>query len=112
MYEVERYTSVNDVGTAVLFERLIDRPVRRVVTASSMSIYGEGLYRDEDGRIVQDAERGSIRDNQKIWDPVDRQGRPLTPIATPEWKQPNLASIYALNKYEIGRASCRERVGQ
>lgn len=99
MYEVERYTSVNDVGTAVLFERLIDRPVRRVVTASSMSIYGEGLYRDEDGRIVQDAERGSIRDNQKIWDPVDRQGRPLTPIATPEWKQPNLASIYALNKY-------------
>src|SRR3546814_6445922 len=94
-----RYTSVNDVGTAVLFERLIDRPVRRVVTASSMSIYGEGLYRDEDGRIVQDAERGSIRDNQKIWDPVDRQGRPLTPIATPEWKQPNLASIYALNKY-------------
>ncbi|EPR17326.1 dehydratase [Sphingobium indicum IP26] len=99
MYEVERYTSVNDVGTAVLFERLIDRPVRRVVTASSMSIYGEGLYRDEDGRIVQDAERGLIRDNQKIWDPVDRQGRPLTPIATPEWKQPNLASIYALNKY-------------
>ncbi|RZK76914.1 MAG: NAD-dependent epimerase/dehydratase family protein, partial [Methylobacterium sp.] len=40
MYEVERYTSTNDVGTAVLFEKLIDRPVRRVVTASSMSIYG------------------------------------------------------------------------
>src|SRR5690242_16884562 len=36
MYEVERYTSANDVGTAVLFERLIDHPVRRVVTASSM----------------------------------------------------------------------------
>src|SRR3546814_13953625 len=75
MYEVERYTSVNDVGTAVLFERLIDRPVRRVVTASSMSIYGAGLYRDEDGRTVQDAERGSIRDNQKIWDQVARQDR-------------------------------------
>ena len=36
MYEVERYTSTNDVGTAVLFEKLIDQPVRRVVTASSM----------------------------------------------------------------------------
>ena len=48
MYAVERYTSVNDVGTAVLFEKLIDDPVRRVVTASSMSIYGEGLYRDAD----------------------------------------------------------------
>jgi dTDP-L-rhamnose 4-epimerase len=99
MYEVERYTSVNDVGTAVLFERLIDNPVRRVVTASSMSIYGEGLYRDADGQIVQDAERGAIRDNQKIWEPLDGAGRPLTPIATPEWKRPSLASIYALNKY-------------
>jgi dTDP-L-rhamnose 4-epimerase len=99
MYEVERYTSVNDVGTAVLFERLIDNPVRRVVTASSMSIYGEGLYRDADGQIVQDADRGAIRDNQKVWEPLDSAGRPLTPIATPEWKRPSLASIYALNKY-------------
>ena len=99
MYEVERYTSTNDVGTAVIFERLIDNPVRRVVTASSMSIYGEGLYRDADGQIVQDAERGAIRDNQKVWEPIDSAGRPLTPIATPEWKRPSLASIYALNKY-------------
>lgn len=99
MYEVERYTSANDLGTAVLFERLIGNPVRRVVTASSMSIYGEGLYCDADGQVVQDAERGSIGDNQQIWEPLDGQGRALTPLATPEWKQPNLASIYALNKY-------------
>ncbi|MDB5688338.1 MAG: NAD-dependent epimerase/dehydratase family protein [Sphingomonas bacterium] len=99
MYEVERYTSVNDVGTAVLFEKLIDNPVRRVVTASSMSIYGEGLYRDADGAFVEDAERTTLRDGQKNWEPTDTQGRPLTPVATPEWKRPNLASIYALNKY-------------
>lgn len=99
MYEVERYTSTNDVGTAVLFEKLIDRPVRRVVTASSMSIYGEGLYSDADGLLVEDAEREGIRDGLKNWDPVDAQGRPLRPVATPEWKRPNLASIYALNKY-------------
>src|SRR3954462_4284710 len=60
MYEVERYTSTNDVGTAVLFEALIDRPVRRVVTASSMSIYGEGLYRDAEGEPIQNAERGAL----------------------------------------------------
>jgi dTDP-L-rhamnose 4-epimerase len=99
MYEVERYTSTNDVGTAVLFETLIDRPVRRVVTASSMSIYGEGLYRDADGALVQDAERHNLRDGLSNWEPVDRQGRPLTPVATPEWKRPALSSIYALNKY-------------
>lgn len=99
MYEVERYTSTNDVGTAVLFERLIARPVRRVVTASSMSIYGEGLYRDADGRPVETAERGRVRDGQAVWDPTDADGRPLVPVATPEWKRPSLASIYALNKY-------------
>jgi dTDP-L-rhamnose 4-epimerase len=99
MYEVERYTSVNDVGTAILFEQLIKRPVRRIVTASSMSIYGEGLYRDADGALVQDAERSTLKDGQKNWDPADSRGRPLTPVATPEWKQPNLASIYALNKF-------------
>ena len=99
MYEVERYTSTNDVGTAVLFEALIDRPVRRVVTASSMSIYGEGLYRDTEGALVEDAERHGVKDGASNWEPVDRQGRPLTPVATPEWKRPNLASIYALNKY-------------
>jgi dTDP-L-rhamnose 4-epimerase len=99
MYEVERYTSANDVGTAVLFERLIDNPVRRVVTASSMSIYGEGLYRDADGALVENAERGIVRDGQAQWDPLDALGRPLTPVPTPETKRPSLASIYALNKY-------------
>ncbi len=99
MYEVERYTSANDVGTAVLFERLIDHPVRRVVTASSMSIYGEGLYRGANGTLIETAERGIVRDGQKIWDPLDELGLPLTPVATPEWKRPSLASIYALNKY-------------
>jgi dTDP-L-rhamnose 4-epimerase len=99
MYEVERYTSTNDVGTAVLFEKLIDSPVRRVVTASSMSIYGEGLYRDADGELVQDAERHGLKDGLTNWEPVDPKGRPLEAVATPEWKRPNLSSIYALNKY-------------
>jgi dTDP-L-rhamnose 4-epimerase len=99
MYAVERYTSVNDVGTAVLFEKLIDDPVRRVVTASSMSIYGEGLYVDQDGNQVQDAKRQVRTSDAQSWDPVDAEGRPLKPIATPEWKRPDLASIYALNKY-------------
>lgn len=99
MYALERYTSVNETGSAVLFEALIDNPVRRVVTASSMSIYGEGLYRDEDGNLIQNAERKPRTSETQTWDPLDEQGRPLTPVATPEWKQPSLASIYALGKY-------------
>jgi dTDP-L-rhamnose 4-epimerase len=99
MYAVERYTSVNETGSAVLFEALIDHPVRRVVTASSMSIYGEGLYRDADGNLVENAERKSRSSAAQGWDPFDERGRPLTPVATPECKQPSLASIYALGKY-------------
>jgi dTDP-L-rhamnose 4-epimerase len=99
MYEVERYTSVNDVGTAVLLEKLIANPVRRVVTASSMSIYGEGLYRDADGNLVEDALRQPRTSDSQSWDPVDAQGRPLQPIPTTETKRPDLASIYALGKY-------------
>ena len=99
MYAVERYTSVNETGSAVLFEALIDHPVRRVVTASSMSIYGEGLYRDADGNLVENAERKPRTSDTQSWDPLDAQGRPLTPVSTPEWKQPSLASIYALGKY-------------
>jgi dTDP-L-rhamnose 4-epimerase len=33
------------------------------------------------------------------WDPLDAQGRPLIPVPTPEWKQPALASVYAITKY-------------
>src|SRR4051794_15466072 len=39
MYEIAAYTSENSGGTAVLLEALLDRPVRRLVVASSMSIY-------------------------------------------------------------------------
>jgi dTDP-L-rhamnose 4-epimerase len=99
MYAVDRYVSVNDYGTAVLFQQLIDNPVKRVVVASSMSIYGEGLYRDADGRVVEDVLRTPRRSAEDPWDPLDGKGRPLVPVATPEWKRPTLASVYALTKY-------------
>ena len=97
MYQIDRYVSVNDHGTAVLFQCLIEKPVERVVVASSMSIYGEGLYRTADGDFVEDVDRGA-----KVaapWEPLDAQGRMLEPVATPEWKRPALASVYALTKY-------------
>lgn len=98
MYAVERYTSVNDYGTAVLFQELIEQPVERVVVASSMSIYGEGLYRTQDGRLVEDAERPK-RNADGSWDPLDETGRPMVPVPTPETKRNGLRSVYAIGKY-------------
>ncbi|MFC7396147.1 NAD-dependent epimerase/dehydratase family protein [Chelatococcus sp. GCM10030263] len=97
MYAIDRYVAVNDYGTAVVFQQLIDNPVERVVVASSMSIYGEGLYETADGAPFETAERTAITPGS--WDPVDAEGRPLKPMATPEWKRPALASVYALTKY-------------
>jgi len=98
MYAIDRYTSVNDYGTAVLFQQLIDNPVRRVVVASSMSIYGEGLYRTQDGELVENAVR-SGRNADGSWDPFDVRGRPLIPIPTPESKANALKSVYAIGKF-------------
>jgi dTDP-L-rhamnose 4-epimerase len=102
MYEIERYVGVNDHGTAVLLQAVIERPVERLVVASSMSLYGEGLYRDRQGREVQ-AERTREQLLRRAWEPLDPGGAPLEPVPTPERKAPALASVYALSKYDQER---------
>jgi dTDP-L-rhamnose 4-epimerase len=99
MYEVADYTAVNDLGTAILMQALLERPVGRLVVASSMSVYGEGRYQTAAGEIVDTAERpaGQLRSGR--WDPLDPQGASLQPVPTPEDKRPSLSSVYALNKY-------------
>jgi dTDP-L-rhamnose 4-epimerase len=103
MYEIADYCSVNTVGTGVLLEALVERPVRRLVVASSMSIYGEGLYRTREGRLAEALERGRTQLGHGQWEPVSPQGETLLPEPTPESKKPDLSSIYALNKYDQER---------
>ncbi len=98
MYAVDRYTSVNDYGTAVLFQQLIARPVRRVVVASSMSVYGEGCYRAADGTVLTDVAR-ACRNADGSWDPLGPDGGPLVPVPTPETKPGALKSVYAIGKF-------------
>ena len=99
MYQVDDYVGVNDLGTATLLQALIERPVERLVVASSMSIYGEGLYRDAQGQIVTAGERSLSRLKEGKWEPIGPDGGRLDPQPTPESKSPTLSSIYALNKY-------------
>ena len=103
MYEIVDYTSVNAVGTGVLLQELLDHPVEKLVVASSMSVYGEGAYQTVDGEAVTAVERSAARLARGQWDPVDRLGRPLQPVPTTETKQPALASVYALTKYDQER---------
>jgi len=103
MYEIEKYTSINNIGTAVLLEALIKKPVEKLVVASSMSIYGEGLYRDASGKCRPGTDRDLAQLRQHEWEVRDAKGRPMTPVPTPETKAPSLASIYAQSKFDQER---------
>jgi dTDP-L-rhamnose 4-epimerase len=103
MYAIAEYASENTYGTAVLLEALSKRPVRKLIVASSMSIYGEGLYRSADGDPVENVERSRDELERGEWEPHADDGPALTPVPTPEWKRPALSSIYALGKYDQER---------
>jgi dTDP-L-rhamnose 4-epimerase len=98
MYEPAEYTAANTAGTGVLLEALLEHPVRKLVVASSMSVYGEGAYEPAPAvdRTREQLERGE-------WEPHGPNGEELHPVPTPETKEPSLASVYALTKYDQER---------
>jgi dTDP-L-rhamnose 4-epimerase len=98
MYEIADYVGTNSHGTAILLEALLDKPVGKLLVASSMSIYGEGLYAP-----VQPRERTRADLESRRWDPVGPDGETLTPLPTPEGKRADNTSVYALSKYDQER---------
>jgi dTDP-L-rhamnose 4-epimerase len=103
MYQIARYTDVNNLGTATLLEVIAATGIERLVIASSMSVYGEGLYRGGDGAVVADAARTPAQLREGRWEVLGPGGEPLEPLPTPEGKAPALASVYALGKYDQER---------
>jgi dTDP-L-rhamnose 4-epimerase len=103
MYELAHYTSVNNLGTAVLLEALSRRPVQRLIVASSMSVYGEGLFRAPDGQVATGQERTREQLQASKWEVTDAACQVLAPVPTPETKPPALSSVYALSKYDQER---------
>ena len=111
MYQIAEYTSTNNLGTAVLLERLVKQRVSKLIVASSMSVYGEGRYLTPDGEPYDHAVRTIKQLKAHEWEMTTADGLPLRPARTPETKQPSLASVYALSKYDqeqmclmVGRA--------
>lgn len=103
MYRIDDYTHVNNFGTAVLLQALTKHKVECLVVASSMSVYGEGLYRDADGNVAAACDRGIDQLRLGDWEVRDEKGRTLIPAPTPETKPPALASVYALSKFDQER---------
>ena len=105
MYEIARYTACNVIGTGLMFEALRESTsarVRRVLLASSRSIYGEGAYRcDHCGlaRTIPEARTGADLAAGR-WEPrCPVCAAALTAIPTSESDPPRTASIYAATKW-------------
>jgi dTDP-L-rhamnose 4-epimerase len=101
MYQVRRYTDVNTMGMATLLEVLAANRdgVRKLLVASSMSIYGEGAYRCPGCGPVAARLRPSAQLERGDWEVhCPTCGAELQPMPTPEDKQLYPTSIYAINK--------------
>jgi dTDP-L-rhamnose 4-epimerase len=110
MYEVARYTDINTGGTAVLLDLVANDPplrerLRKLVVASSMSIYGEGAYSCPVHGRVHPRLRPAAQLAARDWElrcPLRLEGEacgaPLAPRPTDEDKPLHATSIYAINK--------------
>jgi dTDP-L-rhamnose 4-epimerase len=100
MYEIDRYVEANVGGTAKLLDILANEKhdVRRIVVASSRSIYGEGSYRTEDGRIVHPPHRADAAMAAGDFD-VHMPGEgPISVIPTDESAKLHPSSVYGITK--------------
>jgi dTDP-L-rhamnose 4-epimerase len=102
MYEIERYMSVNAIGAAVVLEEVVERraTIRKLVVASSMSIYGEGQYRNP--RTGEAGIAPGLRPESQLaakqWELLGEDGVPLEPEPTAETKPLRPTSVYAVSK--------------
>jgi len=103
MYEIERYVRANDLGTAVLLEAILGRKsqIKKLVVASSMSIYGEGAYRCATCGIVAPQIRSSAQLLDRQWEvECPTCGKHLSAALTTEEKPLFPTSVYAVTKQD------------
>jgi dTDP-L-rhamnose 4-epimerase len=102
MYQIARYTDENIGGTGLMWDILANEThqVKKVLIASSRSIYGEGTYlcTANCGQVVPNPRTKSQLTNHQ-WSPsCPKCGATVKPIATPEHSPPQPASLYACTK--------------
>ena len=103
MYEIERYVRANDLGTAVLLEAILARQsqIKKLVVASSMSIYGEGAYSCDGCGSVFPQLRPSEQLLARRWElECPTCGKELKPAGTTEDKPLFPTSVYAVTKQD------------
>lgn len=103
MYEIQRYVHANDLGTSVLLEAIVARrkQIRKLVVASSMSIYGEGAYDCSSCGNIYPQLRPTSQLLDRRWEvECPKCGQPVTPVGTREDKPLFPTSVYAVTKQD------------
>jgi len=101
MYQISEYTSSNNLGTANLFQAILDTRAtpEKIVVASSMSIYGEGKYLCGNCGEMAPSPRPLEQLRDKNWETLcPTCGESLMPVPTREDKPLQCTSIYALSR--------------
>ncbi len=101
MYEIEKYVDANTRGTAVLLDILVNEPnkVKKVLVASSMSIYGEGAYKCKNCGVVYPKLRPREQLKKRDWEmKCPHCGSIVKPMPTNEDKPLYPTSVYAITK--------------
>jgi len=114
MYEITRYVRANNLGTAILLEAIVKRrpQIKKLVVASSMSIYGEGAYACDACGPIQPKLRPLSQLLDRDWDVNCPQcSAKAKPVPTNEDKPLFPSSVYAISKQDqeqfclvVGRA--------
>lgn len=100
MYEVEKYVNVNINGTALMLDLLVNGSygVKKVVVASSRSIYGEGKYISKELGAVYPTQRESIHMDQGDFEVKYPNSSALTLVGTDEESKIHPSSVYGITK--------------
>jgi dTDP-L-rhamnose 4-epimerase len=102
MYEIEKYTSVNIGGTAIMLDLLANNPhtIKKVIVASSRSIYGEGRYwSDELNSYVYPKHRtGDFMSEGDFEVKYKGVSSSLKLVATDEESKIHPSSVYGITK--------------
>ena len=100
MYEVEKYVDVNINGTALMLNLLVNGSysVKKVVVASSRSIYGEGKYISKELGAVYPKQRESIHMDQGDFEVKYPNSSALTLVGTDEESKIHPSSVYGITK--------------
>lgn len=100
-YQIRRYVQTNILGTAALLDLLANHPhhCKKLIVASSMSAYGEGLYECVLDGKVRPPLRSETQMAARQWElTCPLCNREVMPIPIPETAELRGNSFYALTK--------------